>query len=127
MRIHDVDEKHTIKISPPPKDRLEYYLGRAGAKSLDNLTFEQRKKIFLLAIKDFMDGQVDVGLDQLSAMAVDLHDYKKDPKTFSPEEDELFSATESGSELSFYVRKFPEQFAQFMSEVKTYFDKHYSF
>lgn len=125
MRIHDVDEKHTIKISPPPKDRLEYYLGRAGAKSLDNLTFEQRKKIFLLAIKDFMDGRF--GVDALASFSMDLHDYKADFNAMTSEEKKLYNATESGSELSFYVRKFPDLFAGFMMDVKEYFDKNFPF
>jgi hypothetical protein len=125
MRIRDVDNQHTIKTSPSPKDRLEYYLGRTGTKSLENLTFEQRKNIFLLVIKDFMEGTFSV--DALSSFSFDLHDYKLDLNTATPEEKELYTCTESGSELSFYVRKFPNQFAQFMIEVKDYFDKYFPF
>lgn len=125
MRITDVDNKHTIQTSPPPQERLEYYLERTGARSLETLTFEQRKKIFLLAIKDFMDGRF--GVDALASFSMDLNDYKKDPKTFTTEETELFSATLAGSELSFYVRKFPDMFGGFMTEVKAYFDKYFPF
>jgi hypothetical protein len=125
MEKIDTKKKITTDASTFLEKRLNYYLMRTGAESLENLTFKQRKKIFLLVIKDFMDEIFSV--DALSAFSFHLHDYKADYNSLSDEEKELFSATQSGLELSFYVRKFPEQFSQFMTEVKNYFEKHFPF
>ena len=107
------------------KIRISHHLRRVGAENLRELSFEQRKKIFLLAIKDFMDESI--GVDELDYVSLMLNDTKTDPTTFTPEEYELFTATLAGSELSFYVRKFPVLFSDFMSQVKEYYDKYYPF
>ncbi len=76
-------------------------------------------------LKDYTIGTL--GVDDLAAFSLDLNDYKKDPKALTLEENELFSATLAGSELSFYVRKFPDMFSDFMLQVKAYFDKYFPF
>lgn len=125
--IVDFDSQQKIHINFPSW-RVAYYLLRAGAKDLDSPTFEERKKIFLLSVKDFLDGTIS--LDDMSGLALNLWRYPADMET--SEENELNDAIYAGSELSFYVRKIDSQetvsqFDVFMCEVITYFKQHYPF
>ncbi len=122
----DVDSQKKIHVNFP-SGRIGYYLLRTGAKNLDAPTFEERKKIFLLTIKDFLDGTIS--MDELSGLALKLWRYPVDIKT--PEENELNDAIYAASELSFYVRKIPEvdtdggNFVMFLSEVKQFFHDNF--
>jgi hypothetical protein len=123
--IVDFDSRQKIHVNFPSW-RVEYYLLRTGAKDLDSLAFDERKKVFLLSIKDFLDGTIS--LDEMSGLALKLWRYPVDMKT--PEESELNEAIYAASELSFYVRKIDSretvsQFDIFMFEVLTYFKQYF--
>lgn len=112
-----------MTTTPSPHPRLAYYLERVGITSLEALEFEQRKKVFLLATKDFMDEVID--LDILCNIGADL--WKNPSDVQGKDEVELNSALYACSELSFYVRRFPDMFVSFMTEVKSYFEKYFPF
>lgn len=122
----DVDSQKKIHVNFPSW-RVEYYLLRTGAKDLDSPAFDERKKVFLLSIKDFLDGTIS--LDEMSGLALKLWRYPVDMKT--PDQNELNDAIYAASELSFYVRKIPEvdtdggNFVMFLSEVKQYFHDYF--
>ncbi len=127
MKITD-DQGKQIKIADAPSKRTEYYLSRVGATDIEKLDFEQRKKVFLLAIKDFLDGSFST--DELSSISFKIHRLPMDMKTF--EENELNDAIYAGTELTFYVRRIDSdqggsQFDIFMFEIMQYFKKYFPF
>ncbi len=127
MKITDNQGKQ-IKIADAPSKRIEYYLSRVGATDIEKLDFEQRKKVFLLAVKDFLDGSFST--DELSSISFKIHRLPMDMKTF--EENELNDAIYAGTELTFYVRRIDSdqggsQFDIFMFEIMQYFKKYFPF
>ena len=107
-------------------ETLSNLLKRVGANSIDSLSFEQTKKVFLLSTDMFL--HEEICLDELSSIASGLLYFPHE--TTQDAEEELSSALLAGSELSFYVRKIPEtesktgNFISFITEVKDYFEKY---
>lgn len=124
-----IDDKGNEINSNFPQKRVDYYLIRVGAKNLNELNFEQRKKLFLLSIKDFLEGTLY--LEEMSSLAMELWKYPSEIS--NPDENELNDAIQASSELTFYIRKIPEveektgNFISFMTEIKNYYNKHFPF
>lgn len=122
----DADTNTRIKIGSP-EWRIKYYLTRVGAEELSKVESIERKKIFLLSVKDFLDGTIS--LDEMSGLATQLWRYPSDMR--SEDDSILNDAIYAASKLNFYVRKIPEvdtdggNFVMFMSEVKQYFAEHF--
>lgn len=119
-----VDGK-TEKMS---EERVRFYLHRVGATELAELSFDQRKKIFLLAANDFVQGIFSS--DDLSSLSSNLHLLPMDMKT--DKEHELNDAIYAASELFFYIRKIDSknersQFDIFMFAVMSYYNTHFPF
>lgn len=116
-----------IRLTTPDK-RIPYYLQQVEATSLKDLKFTQRKQVFLMSIKDFLEGTLC--LEEMSSVANQMVLFPDITEPF--EVHELDDAIYACAELAFYVRKIPEvesqtgNFIAFMTQVKEYYQKYSS-
>ena len=99
--------------------KLRKYLDAFGVDSLDKLSIEEGNKFFVKIIGDFKSGELT--LDELSVFGENI--FHKIGKKHT--KDDIFQASLSASELSFYVRV-PEGFknvSSFLSDVEEFYKK----
>ena len=99
--------------------KLNKYLKDFSVDSLEELSIEQANKFFIKIIKDFKEGKLT--LDELSVFGENI--FHKIGKKHT--KDDIFQASLSASELSFYVRV-PEGFknvSSFLSDVEEFYKK----
>jgi len=117
------DEKIHIKF---PTAKFGKYLAMVHAQSVDELSFGQTRKLFLLVVDDFKSGKLS--LDDMSEIAQTL--WKQLLRDGSDGAKELKDVLNNATELNFYVRRIPElepdgkTFVFFMTSVVAYFEKN---
>lgn len=116
-------EKIHIKF---PSTKFKKYLSKVNALSIDDLSFEQTRKLFLLTIDDFRLGKLS--LDDMSEIAQKL--WKLTLKDDSESMKELREVLNNATELNFYVRRISELesngkwFINFMTDLMKFYDKN---
>lgn len=86
------------------KDRIDYYLSRVGVSSVQDATYEQLKKMFLLLINAFK--KEEIPLEFLCELASEMWQHPKEEDSYEMEE--LKEIIQGCSEINSYIRKIPE-------------------